>query len=63
MELDGLLIQLMGIYMEEPICPGHQAGRECRIHYKPDLVQLDSDSIGYETAFVHLKNSNKDQDL
>jgi len=63
MVLNGLLIQLMGIYMEESIGPGYQAGRECRIHYKPDLVQLNTDTIGYETAFVHLKNSNKNRDL
>jgi len=63
MVLDGLLIQFMCIYMEETIGPGYQAGRECRIHYKPDLVQLNTDTIGYVTALVHLKNSNKDWDL
>jgi hypothetical protein len=63
MVLDGLLIQLVGIYMEELIGPGYQAGRECRIHCKPDLVQLNTDAIGYEMALVHLKNSNKDRDL
>ncbi len=63
MVLDGLLIQLVGIYMKKPIGPGYQAGRECRIHRKPDLVKLNTDTIGYVMALVHLKNSNKDRDL
>jgi len=62
MVLDGLLIQFMCIYVEEPICPGYQAGRECRIYRKPDLVQLNAGTISYEVALVHLKNNNKDLD-
>ena len=63
MVLDGLLIKLVGIYMEEPIGPDHQAGRECCGHRKPDRVQPNVHTMGYETALVHLKNNNKDQDL